>query len=113
MSEHVGLETGYGPHFQVIRLSRCLQPSRPEHYVGNPSTTRRACSITPLVKTPPSSNEIARRWMIAATAGAMSDWHMDASGYGTRVDQWLGWKLRVVRIKPSTGDHQKLLSELG
>ena len=43
------------------------------------------------------SKDLARRWCIAATDGAISDWHIDAAGYGTYIHMWSGMKVWTLK----------------
>ena len=46
-----------------------------------------------ILRTRVDGKDLARRWCIAATEGAFSDWHIDAAGYGTYVHMWAGMKV--------------------
>ena len=48
------------------------------------------------IKTTVNNEDLYRRWAIAATVGAWSDWHCDAAGYGTFLHMWAGSKIWVL-----------------
>lgn len=45
------------------------------------------------------------RWGLAATAGAITYWHVDSNGYGTYVDVQVGVKWWVVATPRANGPH--------
>jgi hypothetical protein len=43
--------------------------------------------------------DLSRRWAIAASKGAFSRWHIDASGYATLIHMWEGAKVWIFFIR--------------
>jgi hypothetical protein len=43
--------------------------------------------------------DIARRWVIAGTKGAISGWHIDGAGFSTYIHIWAGIKIWFIVCK--------------
>ena len=61
------------------------------------------------IRTKVNNEDLYRRWIIAATEGAFSDWHADAAGYGTFVHMWAGIKIWCL-ANPEAQDEHDLIA---
>ena len=66
-----------------------------------------------VLKTVVNNEHLYRRWAIAATIGAWSDWHCDAAGYGTFLHMWAGSKIWVLSAMSSRLSLQDLDNFIG